>query len=107
MHLAPVQHFVPADKYDLVLTRGFLIHVPPEMLPCVFDLIYRTAAKFILIGEYFSQEPTQIDYRGRTDILWVRDFAGDMRAKFPDLEIAAYWPPDNSNVHWSLLSRPR
>lgn len=62
--------------FDLVFTMGVLIHQPPETLPLIMAEIVRCSARFVLCGEYFAAEPTEIGYRGQTGALFKRDFGG-------------------------------
>lgn len=69
-------------KFDLVFTSGFLIHVPPERLDDIYDLIHQSSKRYILLIEYYNPTPTEIEYRGHKGRLWKRDFAGDMIDKY-------------------------
>ena len=68
----------PPGQYDMTMTKGALIHVPPEGLAIAYDNLYRLTRKYILICEYFSPSPRTIPYRDRMDILYSRDFAGGL-----------------------------
>jgi len=62
-------------KYDLVFTKGLLIHIDPKNLNKVINKIIKMSKKYILIIEYFSHKPTSIkNYRGKKDLLFKRDF---------------------------------
>lgn len=71
--------------FDLAFTMGVLIHQPPETLPLVMSEIVRCSRRFVLCGEYFSQELTEVAYRGQTGALYKRDFGGLYQQLFPDL----------------------
>ncbi|MDG4904811.1 hypothetical protein P9279_30615, partial [Mesorhizobium sp. WSM4962] len=43
---------VPAA--DLVVTKGLLIHIPPDDLPAVYDNLYDLSDRYIVIGEYYN-----------------------------------------------------
>ena len=73
--------------FDLVFTMGVLIHQPPEALPAVMAEIVRCSDRFVLCGEYFSPEPTEMAYRGETGALFKRDFGGLYQQLFPDLRL--------------------
>ena len=79
-----------ARTYDLVLTKGFLIHVHPDLIGMVYDTIYKHAARFILVAEYYNPTPVMVEYRGQKDLLWKRDFAGEMLDRFSDLKLIDY-----------------
>lgn len=97
--------------WDLVLTRGFLIHVPPEDLEQTYAVLYRCSARWILLCEYFSPSPREVSYRGQESALWARNHVGEMMQKFPGLRLADYgfvsrldpWPQDD--ITFWLLSK--
>jgi pseudaminic acid biosynthesis-associated methylase len=74
-------------RFDLVFTMGVLIHQPPETLPIVMAEIVRCADRYVLCGEYFSPEPTDMAYRGQSGALFKRDFGGLYQQLFPDLRL--------------------
>jgi pseudaminic acid biosynthesis-associated methylase len=78
---------VPAE---LAMIRGVLIHLAPEMLPTAYDKLYRASTKHILISEYYSLQPEALPYRGHSERLYKRDFAGEMLDRFPDLRLVDY-----------------
>jgi pseudaminic acid biosynthesis-associated methylase len=78
------------ESYDLIVVKGVLIHLDPERLPDAYDVIYRTSARYVFIAEYYNPTPVAIPYRGYTNKLFKRDFAGEMLARFPDLRIVDY-----------------
>lgn len=75
----------PDGSMDLVFTSGVLIHVHPDDLPAALDEMVRVSSKYLMMIEYFSQAPQSIPYRGRDDLLWKRDFGGDMLDRHADL----------------------
>ncbi len=79
------------DKlHDLSFTKGVLIHINPEKLPTAYSALYRSSRKYILIAEYFSPRPVEINYRGHEKRLFKRDFAGEMMDLYPDLKLIDY-----------------
>jgi pseudaminic acid biosynthesis-associated methylase len=77
-----------ADRaFDLVFTVGVLIHQPPAALAGVMAEIVRCSRRFVLCGEYYAAEPTEIPYRGQTGALFKRDFGGLYRELFPRLAL--------------------
>jgi pseudaminic acid biosynthesis-associated methylase len=99
---------VPPEA-DLVITRGFLIHVAPENLPVMYQKIYDTSNKYICLAEYYSPEPRAISYRGNDEALWCRDFASDMMAQYPDLVLLDYGfdyrGDGGDDLTWFLLAK--
>ena len=73
--------------FDLVFTMGVLIHQSPETLPAVMDEIVRCSRRFVLCGEYYAAEPTEIPYRGQSRALFKRDFGGLYQARFTYLTL--------------------
>jgi spore coat polysaccharide biosynthesis protein SpsF len=82
--------FKPERAYDCVLIKTVLIHINPEKLPQVYDLLYQSSKKYICLAEYYNPAPTVVEYRGNHNRLFKRDFAGEMLDKFPDLELIDY-----------------
>lgn len=62
---------------DLVLFKGLLIHLNPAELPRVYVESARLARRFVMIAEYYNPVPVAIDYRGNSERLYKRDFAGE------------------------------
>ena len=73
--------------FDLVFTVGVLIHQPPAALPAVMAEIVRCSRRFVICGEYYAPEPTEVAYRGQTGALFKRDFGGLYRELFPGLAL--------------------
>jgi pseudaminic acid biosynthesis-associated methylase len=90
LHVTSILEFQPTKTWDLVFTKGLLIHINPERLPSVYELMHRAASRYLLVSEYYSPKPTEIDYRGHTGKLFKRDFAGEMLDSFPDLRLVDY-----------------
>ena len=61
-------------SFDVVITVGLLIHQPDETLGDVMDEIVRCSARFVICGEYHSDEPTSIRYRDLDGVLFKRDY---------------------------------
>ncbi len=100
-------------KFDLVLSKGVLIHIAPELLDKTYEKIYNLSNQWILIGEYYNPSPTAIDYRGYKNKLFKRDFAGEMLDKFNDLELCDYGFSYHrgkfaqDDISWFLLRKPK
>jgi spore coat polysaccharide biosynthesis protein SpsF len=104
-------HSVDLPRADLVLTRGFLIHVQPNYLYKTYARMHAAAKRFIAIAEYFSPKPREIPYRGKGAALWARDFTGDMLSAYSDLHLVDYgfvYEGDGRNdesLNWFLLEK--
>jgi pseudaminic acid biosynthesis-associated methylase len=90
LHLNSILEFQPNETWDLVFTKGVLIHINPDKLPIVYELMHRASSRYLLVAEYYNPKPTEITYRGHTGKLFKRDFAGDMLDKFSDLSLLDY-----------------
>jgi pseudaminic acid biosynthesis-associated methylase len=71
--------------FDLTFTMGVLIHQPPDILPLIMSEVVRCSRKFVLCGEYYSEELTEVDYRGEPGALFKRDFGELYKRLFPNL----------------------
>jgi len=104
--------FKPKIKTDLVFTKTVLIHINPEMLNKVYDVLYTSSNKYILICEYYNSTPVEVEYRGYKEKLYKRDFAGEFMDKFPDVSLVNYgfsYARDQnfimSDVMWFLMRK--
>jgi len=104
--------FKPHRTYDLVLSKGVLIHLNPEELPQAYELMHRSTSRYICIAEYYNPTPVTVTYRGHTERLFKRDFAGEMLDRFSDLVLVKYgfayhrdpaFPQDD--ITWFLLEK--
>lgn len=111
VHCASAANFDTVDRYDLVFTKGLLIHIAPEQLPAVYDKMYELSNRYILIAEYYNPTPVEVPYRGFNGKLFKRDFSGEMIDKY-GLDMVDYGfvyyrdrhPQDSLN--WFLLEKP-
>jgi pseudaminic acid biosynthesis-associated methylase len=71
------------EQFDLVFTRGVLIHINPEHLSKVYDHMFNLSRRYIIVFEYYNPKPVEIPYRGHTEKLFKRDFAGELMDKYP------------------------
>jgi spore coat polysaccharide biosynthesis protein SpsF len=100
------------DKVDLALIKTVLIHINPEMLGAVYEKLYQASSRYILLCEYYNTSPVAISYRGHTDRLFKRDFAGEMLEKYSDLTLVDYGfayhrvPPFmHDDITWFLMQK--
>lgn len=103
---------VPDPPYDMVLTKGLLIHIPPERHKEAHAKIYTASRRYILLCEYYAPHATMVPYRGEIDMLWRADHAGAMLDTYPDLSLIDYgfqyhrdpnWPQDD--LTWFLMEK--
>ncbi len=50
--------------FDLTFTTAVLIHQPPDALPIVMNEVVRCSRRYVLCGEYFSEQLEEVHYRG-------------------------------------------
>lgn len=100
-----------ARKFDFVFSKGVLIHLSPDQLRTTYRKMYEWSSQYILIAEYYNPVPVAIPYRGNTDRLFKRDFAGEILDSFPDLILRDFgfayhrgkYPQDD--INWFLLEK--
>jgi spore coat polysaccharide biosynthesis protein SpsF len=99
-------------KKDFVFTKGVLIHINPEELQNVYNIIYNTSNKYICLIEYYNPSPLEVIYRQNKGKLFKRDFAGEMLDKFNDLKLIDYgfvYHRDNNfpqdDIVWFLMEK--
>jgi len=110
--LASILDFNPQQAWDLVLIKGVLIHINPSVLPQVYDKLVAASSKYLLVAEYYNPIPVSIPYRGHSDRLYKRDFAGEIMDRHPAMKLIDYgfayrrdpnFPQDD--ITWFLMGR--
>jgi spore coat polysaccharide biosynthesis protein SpsF len=107
-----ILEFSPDKKRDFALIKGVLIHINPECLKQVYELLYSSSNRYICIAEYYNPSPVEVLYRGHSGKLFKRDFAGEMMDIFGDLRLLDYgfaYHRDNhfpkDDITWFLLEK--
>ena len=106
-----ILEYSPNEQHDLVFTKTVLIHIAPQYLPKVYDLMVAGSRRYILVAEYFSPMPVTIAYRGHVNRLFKRDFAGDLLDRHPELSLLDYGFAYRRDKHvqddlnWFLLEK--
>lgn len=77
-------------KFPLVITRGFLMHVPTAALTATLAKIYNASSKYICLCEYYSPARREVEYHGHGSALWIDDFAHKIMEMYPDLHLRDY-----------------
>lgn len=112
VHHTSILEFNPARSWDLVLIKGVLIHINPDMLPQVYDNLVTSTHNYLLVAEYYNPSPVAIPYRGHSDRLFKRDFAGDIMERHPQMQLIDYgfayrrdpnFPQDD--ITWFLMKK--
>jgi len=102
---------VTSKTFDLVFSKGVLIHLMQDQLIPTYKKMYEWSNRFILIAEYYNPTPVTISYRGNSDRLFKRDFAGEFLDLYPDVVLRDYgfayhrgtYPQDD--INWFLLEK--
>jgi pseudaminic acid biosynthesis-associated methylase len=112
INLTSILDFATESTYDLVLAKGILIHINPDYIGKVYEKLYRSCGRYLLICEYYNPAPVSVVYRGHKDRLFKRDFAGEMLDNYRDLSLLDYgfvyhrdpnFPQDD--INWFLLEK--
>jgi len=112
VHNRSIIDFTPVHQWDLVLIKGVLIHLNPDVLEKVYDNLFSACGRYLMVAEYYNPSPVAIPYRGHTDRLFKRDFAGEILDRFPALKLVDYgfayrrdpsFPQDD--ISWFLMER--
>lgn len=82
--------FAPTRQWDLTLIKGVLIHINPDMLPQVYDKLVTSTGRYLMVAEYYNPAPVAIPYRGHSDRLFKRDFAGEIMDRHPQMQLVDY-----------------
>jgi len=109
---ASILDFKPTRTWDLTLIKGVLIHLNPEVLAEVYDRLVECSGRYLLVAEYYNPSPVAIPYRGHSDRLFKRDFAGEIMERHPVLKLVDYgfayrrdpnFPQDD--ITWFLMEK--
>ncbi len=111
-----VLEFVAYQTWNVVLSKGLLIHIPWRDLSRAYQVLYESCASggVIVLAEYFAPVLQEIPYRGKDGMLWKGPHAYDMLDRFRDLHLIDYgfvssrdpaMPQDDLNW-WIVEKRP-
>ena len=67
-----------------------MIHINPDRLGTAYDQLARGSRRYIVMSEYYNPAPTDVTYRGHSERLYKRDFAGEFLDAHPDFELRDY-----------------
>ncbi len=104
--------FAPTRQWDLTLIKGVLIHINPETLSQVYDKLVTSTGRYLMVAEYYNPVPVAVSYRGHSDRLFKRDFAGEIMERHPQMQLVDYgfayrrdqnFPQDD--ITWFLMKR--
>lgn len=109
---ASILDYEPGRSFDLVLIKGVLIHLDPSVLPQVYDKMFEASRRYIMVAEYYNPSPVEVTYRGHSNRLFKRDFAGELMERHPSLQLLDYgflyrrdpkWAQDD--ITWFLMEK--
>jgi spore coat polysaccharide biosynthesis protein SpsF len=112
IHNTSILDFEQSQMHDLTLIKGVLIHINPDELPRVYDKLVASCKRYLLVAEYYNPSPMTIPYRGHSDRLFKRDFAGEIMDRHPQFRLIDYgfayrrdpnFPQDD--ITWFLMER--
>jgi len=112
VYRSSILDFEPQRTWDLAIIKGVLIHLNPDVLAQVYDLLVASTSRYLLVAEYYSPSPVAIQYRGHDDRLFKRDFAGEIMERHPQLQLIDYgfvyrrdptFPQDD--ITWFLIEK--
>lgn len=104
--------FSPTRQWDLTLIKTVLIHIEPNVLPSVYEKLVSSTSRYLMVAEYYSQSPMEVSYRGHSERLFKRDFAGEILDAFPEMQLIDYgfayrrdpkYPQDD--ISWFLMEK--
>jgi spore coat polysaccharide biosynthesis protein SpsF len=102
----------PSAPADLAFTCSVLIHINPARLPIAYDQLARGSRRYIVMSEYYNPAPTEVTYRGHSERLYKRDFAGEFLDSHPEFELRDYGFVYHRDAHfpaddftWFLMER--
>ncbi|WP_299809985.1 pseudaminic acid biosynthesis-associated methylase [uncultured Roseibium sp.] len=109
------------QKFDLVFTRGVLIHINPDKLEQTMKNMAAHSNKYVLIYEHFDHEVTELEHYSRRvpekeagqGYQYWRDFSGLFHSFHPDWEIVREGvrmtvdakPHNKGDMHWTIFRR--
>jgi pseudaminic acid biosynthesis-associated methylase len=112
VHHRSILNFEADQVYDVALIKGVLIHINPECLGAVYDSLFNTSRRYIVVAEYFNSTPVEVNYRGHAERLFKRDFAGELLDRFESLRVVDYgfvWRRDpafpQDDLSWFVLEK--
>lgn len=112
IYIESILDFSIPHQWDLVMIKGVLIHINPEYLQIVYSKLFEATGRFLFLAEYYNPSPVSIPYRGYTDRLFKRDFAGEILDQYSQLRLIDYgfvyrrdpsFPQDD--INWFLLEK--
>jgi len=110
--LGSIFDFSPKKTFDLSFIKGVLIHINPDELNVVYKKLVNSTNRYLLVAEYYNPSPVALSYRGHTNRLFKRDFAGEILDQYPEMKLIDYgfayhrditFPQDD--ISWFLMEK--
>lgn len=96
------------NAFDLVVTCGVLVHVPPVRRQEALRELARVSRRFLLTIDYFAHTDAPVAYRGKRDMLWKADYGAHYLNAVPGLTVVRTGDLDENfdrSRYW-LLQKP-
>lgn len=90
VHEMSILDFNDGNSYDLVICMGVLIHINPDSLEAVYEVINKHASSSVVLSTYYNPYRREVRYRGYDSVLYQGDFAGEFMDKFPEYKLLSY-----------------
>lgn len=112
VHCQSITDFSSSQQWDIALIKGVLIHINPDVLDQVYSRLVQSTSRYLLVCEYYNPNPVAIPYRGHSDRLFKRDFAGEIMEKHQEMKLVDYgfayrrdpkFPQDD--ITWFLMEK--
>ncbi|MEZ5671482.1 MAG: hypothetical protein R3E08_03535 [Thiotrichaceae bacterium] len=100
MYHQSILDFVPEQVFDLVLIKGVLIHINPDKLPQVYDLLYQSNGSIFVFLNITIQLRSDSVNIGHEDKLFKRDFVGEMLDRYSNLQLVDYGFNYHRDLHF-------
>ena len=80
----------------------------------MYEKLITCCGRYLIVAEYYNPSPVAIPYRGHTDRLFKRDFAGEILEKYPEMQLIDYgfsyrrdpsFPQDD--ITWFLMEKTK
>ncbi len=97
----------PDSHFDIVFTRGVLIHIPNSNVNEAMNELFRISKKWIFNLEYFGADGEMINWKRGDDLCWYRN----MKEKWQDYDVEVvtdFELPrqiDDSHVRFTLIKK--
>jgi len=90
VHNISLLDFNSDRTYELVFSMVVLIHINPEKLEQLYDVMVKSTSRYLLIAEYYNPSPVEVSYRGHERRLFKRDFCGEILDRHSQLRLVDY-----------------